>query len=303
LLRRGDLALRGRRISEAEGAFRDALRLAPGLAPARQRLIWVLALGLRRDEVLAEFETLSASLPLDFDQVLLWTQVRCGIWDPDKVADRLEECLDAEPGNRRIRLALAEGLSRLGKHDRAREVLTPLGDADPEAALILARAAIERDDPDAAGAILARAAGGSSERAELEGRIALATHDPARAESFFRRALASRPDSRRSLLGLAQALQLRGRGEDRPAILDAVRKLDVLNNLVRKAAESPRRSREDGPLLRDLGSACEALGCTSEARAWFNLAITLDPLDSVAQAAQFRLNGMGAKEVGRSAPD
>jgi len=302
LLRIGDQALRARRISEAERSFRDALRLAPNLASARLRLIWVLTLGMHRDEILGEFEALAGSLPLDFDQVLLWTQVRCGIWDPDKAADQLQECLDAEPENRGIRLALAEGLLRKGEHDRAREVLAPLGDSDPEAALILARTAVERDDLAAAAAILALAPGDSSERAELEGRIALARHDVA-AESCFRRALASRPDSRQSLLGLAQALRLRGKGDEGSSILDAVRNLDVLNNLVRKAAESPRQSRGDGPLLRDLGAACEALGYAAEARAWYNLAITLDPLDSDAQAAQFRLSGSGAKAAAPLARD
>ena len=46
----------------------------------------------------------------------------------------------------------------------------------------------------------------------------------------------------------------------------------------------------DADLMRQIGAACAALGRKEEARAWYKLAIGLDPLDSIAQQALFRLN-------------
>jgi Flp pilus assembly protein TadD len=48
-------------------------------------------------------------------------------------------------------------------------------------------------------------------------------------------------------------------------------------------------ARKDPKLLRALGAACGAVHRLPEARAWFKLAIALDPLDNEAQQALFRL--------------
>ena len=42
--------------------------------------------------------------------------------------------------------------------------------------------------------------------------------------------------------------------------------------------------------MRELGAACAALDRKGEARAWYKLAIALDPLDAESQQALFRLN-------------
>lgn len=301
-VRQGDLALRERRLTTAERSFRAALQIDPNLAPARLRLIWILTLGMRRGEVLPEFEALAASRPLDFDTVLLWTQVRCEIWDPDKATEQLTECLNRDPQDRWGRLALAEGLRRMGKPEQAQVVLAELPDSDPEVLAILARMAIDRDDLATAEALLGLGPAHHADLAELEGRIALTRRDASAAADWFRKALSSRPDHRPSLLGLASALGILGRTEAIPPILEVVQKQDVLNNLARKAAESIQQSRRDGPLLRDLGAACEALKYRAEARAWYNLAITLDPLDARAQAACYRLARSAATPTASDAP-
>jgi hypothetical protein len=48
-------------------------------------------------------------------------------------------------------------------------------------------------------------------------------------------------------------------------------------------------ARKDPKLLRELGAACEAVHRLPEAKAWWKLAIGLDPLDNEAQQALFRL--------------
>lgn len=185
--------------------------------------------------------------------------------------------------------ALAEGLRQAGKTDESEALLEPLDDSDPGALVIRARLAIDRNDMEAADSILGRGPSDDAELAELRGQIALARHDAATAASCFGRALAARPDLRRSALGLAHALVLSGRTESRPTLLANLEKLDRLHNLVRQAAESTHQSRTNGPLLRDLRAACEALGYQAEARAWYRQAIRRDPLDSEAQAALFHL--------------
>jgi hypothetical protein len=49
--------------------------------------------------------------------------------------------------------------------------------------------------------------------------------------------------------------------------------------------------------MRDLGDACAAVGRFPEARAWFNLAISRDPLDSKAQQGLARVNKLEAKKA------
>jgi hypothetical protein len=82
---------------------------------------------------------------------------------------------------------------------------------------------------------------------------------------------------------------LRLSGQDRAAepLLAAVRRHDVLIDLVRRAAELT--SRDDPELLRGLGAACEDLRFLPEARAWYDLALARDPLNSQTQLALHRL--------------
>ncbi len=67
--------------------------------------------------------------------------------------------------------------------------------------------------------------------------------------------------------------------------------LDRLNTLVLQAAKPA--AAQNAVLMRDLGAACAALHRDDEARAWLELAIARDPLDSSAQQALFRLAPSG----------
>lgn len=289
-LRQGDLDLRSRRLGRAEAAFREALTLDARLAPARLGLAWIHSLKMRRREAVSEYAAASGLRPLDAGQVLVWTEVRRGMWDLDKVTGPLRECLAEEPDDPWIRVALAEGLRQAGKPSEAAEMLAPLGETVPEAAIVRARLALDGHDAQAAEKLLRAAPPDHPGRAELEGKIALARRDPGVAISRFRSALAADPDQRTALLGLAQALRMAEQPDSLPGILETLRAMDRLDYLVRQASESRLGGRIGGPLLRDLGMACESLGYRDEARAWFRLAIAADPLDSQAQAALFRLS-------------
>src|SRR5262249_22471122 len=120
---------------------------------------------------------------------------------------------------------------------------------------------------------------------------ALIRGDAAAAVTQFRRALASRPDDRGCLSGLAQALRLSGQAPAAEPWLEVVRRHDALIDLARRAAEMTHR--HDPRLRRALGAACEALQLAPEARAWYGLALARNPLDSQTQMALYRLRTIG----------
>jgi tetratricopeptide (TPR) repeat protein len=291
-VRWGNDALRRHGLGSAREAFEHAKQLDPTLAPARLGLIWIHALRMERAQALAEFAELAALRPLDFDQALLWTQIRCSAWDQDKVVPQLQVLLENDPSDRGVRLTLGEGLRRLGRPAEALEVVASLGGSDPEALAIRARLALDRGDLTAAEVILAQAPSEHPELAELRGQSALMRRNGPNAVAQFQRALAARPDDRGCLSGLAQALRLSGQAQAAEPWLQTVHRLDTLLDLVRRAAEMTHR--DDPELLRALGAACAALQLVPEARAWYGLAIARDPLNSESQIALYRLRNATA---------
>ena len=115
----------------------------------------------------------------------------------------------------------------------------------------------------------------------------------------FRIAYAHDPENRETVFGLSAALELSGDPRGARAMRDMAGHLDQLTSLTQRAA-SPG-ARKDPGLLRKLAAACAALDRNAEARAWYKLVIALDPLDSDAQQALFRLNqGVQDKNAGGS---
>jgi tetratricopeptide (TPR) repeat protein len=286
-LRWGDFQLGRRQLRAAEEAFGRATRLDPTLAQARLRLAWVHSAQMRRREVLADFAALAELGPLTFDQVLIWTQVRCSIWDPDKTTPQLNRLLEADPGDRWVRLALAEGLRRQGRPTEALEVLKVVGESDADARVIRARLAIDRGDLAAAEAVLANGPADHAEAAELRGRIALARRDATAAAEEFRRGLTAQPDHHGCTAGLAQALRLSGRDEEAGPLVETVHRQSALIDLLGSA--SGHKGPPELKLLRALGAACEALQLVPEARAWYGLALAREPLNPEVQVALYRL--------------
>ncbi len=289
-VRRGNEAIRRRRLGEAEDALERAKRLDPALAEARLGLIRIHVLRMRRDEALAEFAALADLRELDFDEALLWCQIHCSIWSPEKVVPQLRELLEASPDDRGVRLALAEGCRRLGGTSEALEaleMLAVLGESDPDARAIRARLSIDQGDLSTTESILSLGPADHPDLAELRGQLAMFGRDARTAVDRFRRALAAEPDRRCHLNGLAQALRLAGQDRLDESLLERIGLLDALIDGVCRGAEMTHR--DDPLLLRDLGAACEALGLSAEARTWYHLALNRDPLDRETQAALYRL--------------
>ncbi len=292
--KQGDDSLQAYRLRAAEVAFRRALDLDPKLTVARWKLVSIYTMQMRRAELLAEFEALAGLAPLTFDQAYMWSQIRCSIWEPQRVTPALSRFLEADPGDRWVRLALAEGLRQMGRLDESEEVLAPLALSDPDARVVRARLALDRGDEPAARAMLAEGPADHAGLARLRGRMALARHDWPAAISEFRAALAAEPDHRDGLLGLARAHRLAGNDSEAGPLQDAVARHDTLLNLLNRAARSPTE-RDDPRFLREVGAACETLGLVPEARVWYGLAIARDPTIPEAQAALYRIGMSGPR--------
>ena len=71
--------------------------------------------------------------------------------------------------------------------------------------------------------------------------------------------------------------------EDLKEYMDRVKRLDDVYKLVNRVSKPDQENQ--APDLMELGKACEAAGLRDEARGWYTLAISRDPLDAKAQRA------------------
>src|SRR5262249_34951705 len=144
---------------------------------------------------------------------------------------------------------------------------------------------------DRADRLLAAGRSDDPDMARLRGSRALAHGDARTAAEQFRIAYAAEPVDHESLFGLWAALeQLGNEAESRP-VREAARNLDRLNTLLQRGRAPEARQNSD--LLRQFGTVCAALHRDGEARAWLDLAIARNPLDTDAQQVLFRLNARG----------
>jgi Flp pilus assembly protein TadD len=289
-LQSGQLELRRNRARLAEGYFREAIRLDPKLAAAHRELIYILGYELRRAELNAEFRALSECEPLRYDQAFLWCLSRGLVWEPAEAAEKLELFVAADPDDRQARLARAEMHRRLARYADVEQGLAPLGDDDPEARSIRVELALDKGDESKAESLLAGGPRVHLGLALLRGRMAIARGEDKAAVAAFRDALAAEPNNRDAIFGLAHALQRVGDPEAK-RYLDLSARHERLGTLVQRAANPG--SEKNVALIHDLGAACADAGRLPEARAWYTIAITKDPFDTVAQQALYRLNNEG----------
>ena len=289
----GQVELRRHRLRAAEALLRRAADLDPDLAQARRELIYIYGVLLRRKELAAEFAALSKLAKLTYDNVFHWCLTRGAVWDPREQVAELKVDLEADPGDRWTRLALAENLRRTGARGEAESVLGALPKDDPEALLVRVDLALDRGDDRAAEALLAAGPEGDAGLERLRGKFALARRDGPAAVRHYRAAYRADPDDRNAVLGLARALGLAGEKSEAEPFQAAARDFEALGGLLQRAANDQGRS--DPALLRALGAACEKVHRLPEALAWYRLAIEADPLDKDAQRALFRLDAGGSK--------
>jgi tetratricopeptide (TPR) repeat protein len=277
-----------RRIRLAEAEFRHALRLKPRMIDAHKELIYILGIQSRRSEIDAEFHALAQLIPLSHHDLFTWSLTHFTHWNPDIVAD-LDSFIKADPDDRLSRLALVGLiLERPNVESYIEQVLRPLPDSDLDALALRITLAFNLGRMDQAEQLLALAASKSHPRiARIRGEIALRRHDSDAAIAHFQEAQTAEPYDRVAPMLLAQAYRLKGDVTAATAILERLKPLNRLYNLIIRV-KSPKGENRVTPLA-ELGSACEAAGLLVEAESWYRLAVLADPLDSTAQKGLHRI--------------
>jgi tetratricopeptide (TPR) repeat protein len=284
----GQTELRRSRVRYAEEWLLAATRLDRRLVQAHRELIYIYATQLRRTELNAEFTALSELTDLSLGDAFRWGLLRSNSWEPGKEIEGLSRFIEADPRDCWSRLALAENYRRMGRTDDADQTLAGLPSGEPEVIDLLARIALDRQATERAERMLANGPKDDPLLARLRGRLALAQGDAKSAVAYFRIAFAADPLNRETLFGLAAALELSGDPKAAFPYRRTAANLDRLNSLIQRAAA--RGARADTSLMRQLGEACASLQLNAEARAWYKLAISANPLDSESQEALYRLN-------------
>jgi len=276
-----------RRLRKAESSFRRALALKPGLIDAHKELIYILGIQSRRREVDAEFLELARLTQLTHHDLFTWALTHFTHWNPDIVAD-LDAFIKADPEDRYSRLAVVElVLERPEVEPYVQRILEALPNSDPDALSLRINLASNLGRIDEVERLLAFAPMNHPRLSRIRGEIALRRHDLDTAIQQFQQALSAEPYDRVSPMHLAQALQLKGDKTAADAYLDRLKRLNRLYNLIMRV-RSPKQGNQTSD-LSELGDACEEAGLREEARCWYTLAITANPVDSRAQQALYRL--------------
>jgi tetratricopeptide (TPR) repeat protein len=274
---------RARRTREL---LEDALRLDPGLSPARRELILLDARQGRRDDLNLQFRALTRREPLGYEDVFLWTTSFENLWVNETIQPHLEGFLRADPDDRASRLALAGVHVRANQVEQARALLEPLPEDDADAQVLRARIALSQMRLDDVRGILERGPAEHVGLALLRGHYALRNNRPREAARQFRTVLRLEPDNREALEALAPLLKQLKDPEADAIQKRADRWRRVMTLLQRAKMEEPRHEKAT---LTALAEACEDAGQVPIARAWYRLALEQDPLDPGLQQTLYRL--------------
>jgi tetratricopeptide (TPR) repeat protein len=183
-------------LRAAEARFLAAVEHDPPPIEAYAELAYIYNLQRRVDEMDRQFEALDSRGALTYDQLVHWGKTRNGIWSPAKDCEALERIVAADPGDRRSRLALADGFRQMSELDAAAAALAPLPESDPEALARRAMIAVDRGEPDRARRLLERGPADDPGLARLRGQLALKRGDARAVAEAFRIARAAEPGDR-----------------------------------------------------------------------------------------------------------
>ena len=274
--RRGELEMSRGRSRAAEAELNRALALDPGRVEARRRLIMLYARQGRSAEVAAHASLLASAENLDFRDLYAWTLARNPPLDRTELAEVLGLAVQADPGDRASRLALADCLRRIGRLDQADSTLDALPPTDAAARAAKVQVALDRGDGNRAETLLQGALAGDDRAVldRLRGRLALSRGDAPSAVRHFRAA----PRPRRTTATHTSGLPRPSAGPANPgrrAPTPSLLAQDDLESLVQRARTANHR--DDPATLQAIAEACLTLGRRDEARAWYRLALSHDP--------------------------
>ena len=288
---KGRVELSRFRARPMEQALRQALDLDPKLAEARRLLVYLYGTQDRRQDLLDQFAALVDTAPLTFGLINHWCIIHQDVFnEPIKLKKDLEKFVAADPDDHLSRMALAMNERKLTHYDRADAILGPLSDSNVDALACRAEVAFDRADYAAAERWLAKGPRDHAQLERLRGRLAARQGGRAAALEHFRRSDRLEPNQWETNYGLAQSLppddpaaaELKAR---RQSQLELEEMLTTLNH-----NKSPKIE-----ICRKLATLCETSAYFPEARAWYRLAIALDPLHRQTHLALARLNAKANK--------
>jgi tetratricopeptide (TPR) repeat protein len=284
-LKAGQIELARHRARAAEAAYVRSLKLNPDQIQPHRELAYLFALERRKAECDAQFQILSRLMSMDYVLAFPWCQNYCGIWDPNESGKVLARFVEADPGDRWSRLALATSYQMKNQADQAEAVLAPLGDSDPDARALRLQIAIERGEVAAAHELALAGPADHPRLNLLRGQLAIHDNDPRKAAALFRLTLRHDAEDRDAIHGLGIALRQLGD----PAAAKWFERAARHDKLKRLILDSVSTFKTDRKLFCKLGLLCEELNRHQEARVWYQIAIQRDPLDTEAQQGLARL--------------
>ncbi len=194
-LKTGQIELARHRAVAAEAAFLHSAAMNPDTLQPHRELAYLYALQRRKAECDAQFLALSHRMSMGYVLAFVWCQNYCDIWDPNESGKVLRQFVDADPNDRRSRLALAMSYRMTNRFDEADATLAPLPDTDLDARALRVQIAIYKGEI-ADAAKLARPGPADHERLNvLRGDLAQAAGEYRAAADYFRAALRQEPES------------------------------------------------------------------------------------------------------------
>jgi tetratricopeptide (TPR) repeat protein len=287
-----ELLINERRAAEAETVCRRHASRDPQALLPRQRLIYLLSLQQRADEVrdlLWQVERIQDDPRVLVDLVL---ELLLDQQDVRGFAPELEEFVNQTPEDPFLRRAWGLALLYQGKAAEAKGHLEAAAGSlvnDPIGRFALAECEILLgNSPRAEGVLGPRPELPADEAAwwVFRGRLYEALGNPDSAAAAFQQALDHQPDGREAHFRLGQLLERLGRvTEGRKHLAAAQSQADRLL-AVRREHERVRKGGlpKDPALYQKLGQLCQDAGQIREARAWFDWALRLDPNRSEVRA-------------------
>jgi tetratricopeptide (TPR) repeat protein len=283
-LKRAKLLMEFFRPKAADAEFRRVLRLIPTMTDARWSLIVIYGVQRRAAEQESQLWELSRQADQRLEALRLLAQGRVvipadslgGLPDEGKV---LESCLKAEPDNPHLRPALAYFYRNRGEVQRAIDLLDSWVASNPDdgdAATELAACYLDQGTPEPAAKLLEPPRGSQKIRARywsLRADWLERVGRPNEAVDAARRAIELAPRDPELHYRLGQTLRAAGKSDEAQVWL---KKAEAGIELRKLAANIPMKPDDTGPIL-EMADACKALGRDREARAWYNVAIQLEP--------------------------
>ncbi len=269
-----EILIRRRLAAEAERALVDAIADDPSNADARRRLVYLLTMESRGVEARAGLRKLYRLTP-DAHHLIAMTGLAV---DEDAGRDRagdLDEFLAKSPDDPLLRRA--RGLNRLRSGDAAGaradlEAAAKGAEDDPSTRSALADCLLELGDLAGVETALGAEPALADDRARwwvARGRLDEARNQPEPAINAYRKALEARPDDRKALYRLGQALARLGRVEEGRPLLARAEEVRLRDLTIVLEMDRCLRGGVDPGLFEKIAELCRTAGLNFEARAWF----------------------------------